>query len=453
MNNKNKKIIFISILGIVFFSMYILNSKTLLVSDDYPYQFIFTGRYPNSNTLRVTNPLQIFESMKNHWLLWGGRVTIHYFLQLAFMLGIPFFNIFNSFMFTILGFLIYKHINNNKNIKISLLIFVYTMLFLFIPQPGSTIMWKSGSANYLWSSVFILCMTLIYKKHYNDNTSIKNNNRNFIVLFLLGLLTGCCNENSGCALIMTELLFTIIYKHKYKNIPKWAISGLIGTLISYIFLVISPGNYIRANIMYPNVEYSITNIFEYILKITRLTYSYLTIPIIFTIITIILIYNKKEKIDKFKEKYLVQIIFIIFSIISIYSLVLSPAYPERSWTFAFIYLIIVIGLNINYIDLKKEYIGKFYTIIVSILLTVTISEYSTAYYNINFSYEELNEQLIYIKKQEKAGIKDVIVSEIVGHEGKYNAFVDNGYFGSKEDGWLNTWVAKYYHLNSIKTNN
>lgn len=175
MNNKKKKTIMILILIIVFIGIYILNNKTLLVSDDYPYQFIFTGRYPNNNTQLISNPLQIFLSMKNHWLLWGGRVSVHYFLQFAFMLGIPFFNILNSFMFVLLGWLIYKHINNTKEIKISLLLLIYSLIFLFIPQPGSIIMWKSGSANYLWASVFILFMTLIYKKHYDNSKNIKDN--------------------------------------------------------------------------------------------------------------------------------------------------------------------------------------------------------------------------------------------------------------------------------------
>lgn len=451
MSEKKKKIILICLLVFIFIFIYILNSKTLLVSDDFPYQFLFTGRSPSNTTKLISNPIDIFISMKNHWFLWGGRVTVHYALQFAFMLGVNFFNLVNSLMFVLLGWLIYKHINNQKKINLKLILFIYSMIFLFVPQPGSTIMWKSGSANYLWASVFILCMTLIYKNHYDNNKNIKDDFKNLILLFLFGLFVGCCNENSGCALIFTEFIFIVLYKSKYKQVPKWAISGLIGTIISYIFLLISPGNYIRADLMYPNVDYSLINIFGYILKITKLSGTYLFIPIIATIVTSVLIYNKKDNFNKLKEKYLMQITFLSFAFISIYSLVISPAYPKRSWMFAFVYLIIIIGLNLNHIDYKIEYLNKAYIITIAILLFYTISEYSNAYYTINNSYTDLKEQLNYINKQIKDGKKDITVSEVIGHEGKYNAFVDNGYISPDEDSWLNEWVAEYLGIDSIKT--
>lgn len=60
MSNKAKKIIAIVIMVFIFLFIYLLNYKTFLVSDDYPYQFVFTGRVPNNGTKLISNPLDIF---------------------------------------------------------------------------------------------------------------------------------------------------------------------------------------------------------------------------------------------------------------------------------------------------------------------------------------------------------------------------------------------------------
>lgn len=65
-------------------------------------------------------------------------------------------------MYILLGYLIYKHVNSKVKYNYLISIFIYSMIFLFSPSPGTTLMWKSGSANYLWTTVLILCMSLIY---------------------------------------------------------------------------------------------------------------------------------------------------------------------------------------------------------------------------------------------------------------------------------------------------
>ena len=448
MNNKRKRLIFIMIIISVFGFMYILNSKTMLVSDDFPYHFVFE-REPNENTKLITNPLEIFGSMATHWKIWGGRVSVHALLQFTFMIGTNFFNIVNSIMFVLLGFLIYKHINNTKEIKLSWLVTIYAVIFMFVPQPASTIMWKSGSANYLWSSVLILCMTLIFKNHY-DKENIKDNILNMILLFPFGLIIGCSNENTGCALIIVEILFLIAYKIKYKRIPKWAKTALIGTILGYIFLVTSPGNYKRTDIMYPNISYNIENLFDYILKITRLTYTYLKEIIIALVISSVLLYKEKDNIKIIIKNHCIQFIFFILAFISIYSLVISPAYPERCWMFSFVYLTIVIGINLTKIKLKNNYVEKIVIILMILISLGSISEYSKAYYYIGETYDEINKQIKEIEKQKAAGKKDIRVHGIAQPEGRYNAFESNGYLNADPDNWVNVWIAKYYDVDTIK---
>ena len=74
------------------------------------------------------------------------------------------------------------------------------------------------------------------------------------------------------------------------------------------------------------------------------------------------------------------IIFLCFSFISVYSLVLSPAYPERCWMFAFVYLVIIIGISLSKIEegkysalIKKLYIFLMIYWPVSVILFICAS--------------------------------------------------------------------------------
>lgn len=449
--NKKRNIIFGIILVLVFFLIFLLNNKTLFVSDDYIYHYVFDSRIPIKSTRRVKTLVDVVKSMKSHYYLWGGRIVCHFFLQIVFIFGKTVFNIFNSLMFLIFGYLIYKHVNTEKKVKPLLLAIIYAMIFVFVPQPGSTIFWKSGSANYLWASNIMLGFTLIYKKYY-DNDNIKDNFLNMFLLLIYGLIVGCLNENSGCALIISEILYIIYFKLKNKEIPKWFITGLVGTITGYIILLIAPGNFVRADVMYEKVDYSIPSLFKNFLILTRLTSDYIK-TIIYILIVSIFLY-KKNRSKNIKEIFLnnfLQINYILFSLASIYSLIISPAYPERCWFFAFIFILITIGINVNLIDKKNDLYIKLMKIFSVIIIFISISEYSMAFYTIDLSQKDLTKQLVEIKKQKKSGKKDIVVRAVYNHTGKYNAFTENGYLSYNENSWFNLWMAEYYGLKSIKT--
>lgn len=451
MKKKIPYIILAAVLIAVFIFMFVLNHYTAFVADDYIYQYVFENRFPTASTRLLSNPLELFGSMANHWRLWGGRVTVHFFLQFAFLLGRDFFDVFNSIMFIVLGILIYLHVCGKKSLNIPLLITIFATVFLFVPQPGSTILWKSGSANYLWSSVLIMVMTLIFKKHLDDKNAIKDNNRNRILLLLYGLLIGCANENSGCALIVAIIMFTVFYKIKYNNIPKWCYFALAGTVISYILLVVAPGNYIRTEEMYPGVNYGIPYLVEYTIKITRLTKEHIGTIVTVAIFTFILSIKKQKDLKAYISEYGVQIIFLCFSFISVYSLVLSPAYPERCWMFAFVYLVIIIGLNLSKIEEGKYavLIKKLYIFLMICLSFNAISAYNEAYYDIKDTKACIDDHAEQIREQLKNGKMDVSVHSFPESVGKYNSFTYNGYLTFNPESWTNRWIAEYYGASSI----
>lgn len=452
MTEKKKKLIFVSIIILVIILMFFLNIKTLLILDDFAYHYKFC-RIPTDETKFIQNPLEIFESMAIHWKIWGGRVVTHFLLQLCFFIGDRFFDIINSFMFALFGYLIYKHVHNKKEVNIPFIIFIYTISFLLIPDPSSSVMWKSGSANYLWSTNLLLIMSLIYKKHFDDEKEIKNTTLNTILIPIYGLIVGCTNENTPCALIVLEILYTIAYKKKYKKIPKWAIITIITTLIGYIFLLSAPGNYERVTFMLKNdplgtkVDYSINGIITRIIFLTKKLIMNLYQVIIIVITTGFFI-NKKKSIKEIIHDNTSEIIFLIFAIISVYSLILSPSYYTRCLFFAFTYLLIVISINIIKLLRNNKYV---FNIIIISLTVITTINYGFEYYYIDKDYKSHKKQYEYIEYQSKLGNKNIEIEIIDMNvlKGRYNVFPNHLYITSDKNEWLNMWVAKYYNVDSI----
>ncbi len=442
---KNKKILFYLVIICVFILIYIFNSKTLLAVDDFVYPFKFS-RMPNSNTKLISNPIEIFSSMATHYKIWGGRVVSHFLLQLVFSIGINFFNFFNSIMFVLLGIMIYKFINIKDKYNIIILFFIYFMLYSLIPSPATTIMWKSGSANYLWLTVLVLGICYIYKKYYDNDNYIKCNMLNNILLFIYGLLCGCSNENVGCAVIVLEILYIIGYKKKYNKIPIWAILGLVGTIVGYLFLVLAPGNFIRVDSRYHYVK--IEYIPNRILDLIIYTFSHIGEIVILVITSFIFLIIKDKKYNIIKNYYH-QFVFIITSIISIFSLTISPIYPIRCLFFSFICLLIVFIYNINYINFDNIRIKCCIYILICILIVIFGIDYIKQYKYICESNRVISDEIKYIKLQKSKGVNDIIIDKIYRGNGRYNIYSELEFVCVKENIWVNSWVSKYYGINSI----
>ena len=80
---------------------------------------------------------------------------------------------------------------------------------------------------------------------YREKENKKDKIYLIIGMFLLGVISGWTNENTAFGLIVITLLSTIFNKGKEK-LPKYKISGLIGTIAGFIIMIAAPGNYVRS---------------------------------------------------------------------------------------------------------------------------------------------------------------------------------------------------------------
>ena len=340
-----------------------------------------------------------------------------------FLLVIP------VFMFILLGILIYKHVVNEKKYNCFLITFIYIFIFLFSPTPIYTFLWKSGSANYLWSTNLILIMTLIYKNSYNK--PIKDNWLNIFLLFIYGLIVGCTNENTGCALIIVNLLF-IYFNHKKGNNPKWLKFNLVGIIIGYLILLLAPGNYNR-NVIYPQGDYD--SIFSFIIEFLFTNIISLIMVIACLIFTILII--KKYKINYDRK---LSFIYVVFSLIASLSMLVSPVVFARSFFFSFIYLFILLLTNIlvivKHINIKNIY---FIYIAFSIIFIIT---YSIEFINLYKFYHKVNETNKVIWNEVKNGNQYIEV-EYQSGICTSNYLSCESYLNEWNDLWNNSWIAYY----------
>ena len=292
--------------------MLILNFLTPLLADDYSYGLNLNGK-------RISSIIDIFDYQVWHYFNWGGRTIAHTLAQTFLIFPKAIFNVLNSFIYTVLIYLIYLHGKLNRKDKEQpyILLLIHLLLWFIIPVFGQSFIWLIGSCNYLWTTVIILYFLWLYRKN-----SLSEKWYNLLLMFILGLLAGWTNENTSAGLITILVFSLIINKVETKKIElsKTRLFGIIGTLAGFIIMICAPGNYIRSA-EFKDDTFIIIKIIKRALDITN-NLENVILPLLIVIIILISlkIYHKK-KIEK--EAYT----FILGGFAAIYAMVLSPTFP------------------------------------------------------------------------------------------------------------------------------
>lgn len=443
-----KKIIFTLILAITFIAVYILNQKTHLVSDDFRYTFLYENFWPKESTPRITDFTDIFHSMYNHYFMWGGRIVAHTMLQFILMFDKQVFNIVNSLVFVGLAVVIYIHCNVNKNINLPLLAGICFCLWFFTPNFGLTVLWTSGACNYLWCSLIVLLFLLPYKRYIEvydtDNDGVLKN----IVMLLFGLIAGWTNENTGGAMIFLIMMFMVYYKFIGLKIPKWSILGFLSSCVGFVLLAIAPGNSVRNATALEKTLDIVGNI----VKITKYTYNMsVVLFLLFFIVLIFLIWTNSNR-NLVREQTTLSIMYLLATFAGIYVLAISPQISIRTWFGPVMFIIVATGNLYANIDINNKNKNLIYPLLTALLVFTCVQfmvEYRVVYYDIAKTYDEVNYQIETINEEKAKGNLDIKVKNISIPQTDYNAFLGTRYIMDNPKSWFNTWMAKYYEINSI----
>lgn len=422
------------IIGFIYLSMLILNMVTPLIMDDYNYTFGLDGR--------INSILDIINYQQWFYFNWGGRNVAHFIAQFFLMNDKILFNIINPAIYTLMVYLIYNLIKENKKGDSLYLLLIHLALWFFTPSFGQSFIWLTGSSNYLWTTTIILIFLNIFV--YLTKSTKKYNFIQILLFGLLGILAGWTNENSGASLVFILLIYIIIEKVIEKvKIHKIQWVGMLGTIIGFIIMIIAPGNYVRSSGFKDNSFFLIKWI-KRALSITQDIEQYFIIMIGIVIIVLSIYIYKKQKINKKVW------IFLIGAIVSAYSMIASPTFPERSWTIFVVYMIIICGTllyNIRINKMLKKIIIIDSIIILGVLFT---NSYILTFKDSYHFYQIWQERKEKIESGKKKEIYNYEFEPIYTTQ-RQSASYGLGDLYPEEKNPINETYARYFGVKSIKS--
>lgn len=238
MSMKDNKYLYFGYLLIIGVIFYLMNVFTPEYLDDYLYKYMFVNGKTNTD-FPIHSLKDVLLSQYDHYFNFNGRVIVHSFVQLfSGILGKPIFNIANSFVLIMLIYTLTKHYSN-KNA--SNYLFSFSVIFLLFPVFRDSMLWMTGSINYLWSSTAICFFLLLFRKIGYERLKFRH--------FLIGLccvFLGWSHEGISFPLSLSFVLFAIYH---YRSIYRHAaFPMIIGFVLGAFLCTFAPSTMGRASL-------------------------------------------------------------------------------------------------------------------------------------------------------------------------------------------------------------
>lgn len=427
------RLLIIALAFFVFSYMLKVNFFVPLWNDEFAYSFIF------SLDQRITSIGDILRSQQILYQNWTGRVIVHFLVQFFLWQGKDIFNFVNAAVFVGLIFVICSYtkirkFNTIEDAKMFLLVFI--LCWFFLPVMGQTTFWVAGSVNYLWTTFALLIFLLPYRYIIENKTIITDRWYNIVYMLFLGGFTGWSQENASViGVLFVAMSLLILFKQKIK-IPYWSLSGFIGCIIGFAYLILAPGNGLRKKTMYFDLSLKdqVVGFFQNIKFIILNEQKYLFILLI--IVFIIFIY-KKYRLSK--SSFWLSLMIIFTALVSYAAMIASPEFPIRA-TFAGVTMLLVSLTFLLSVESKKVNI-----IILILIIPISFSMYKT-YSQYQVVNDENQARLEILNKSVAMGNYDIKLPDY-SVKGSDRVFIfditlNPAYTSNKH-------FAQYYGLNSV----
>lgn len=333
---QHKKIVQIIWLVIAFFLLFFALYTKEYRSDD----LIYSMKWQSDEPLSSLN--DIIDFQVHHYFEWGGRTVAHTIAQLLFLIGKPFSSLFITVAYFLLAFMITK-IATDK-FSIYLYSIVLGCLYYLNPAFEKTVLWYTGSANYMWTTLIMLVAIYPAVKIFKGKSlDVKD------YLFLpLSFLAGWGNENTSPTLLLFLIILFITEIKKHKKVHIWLILSVVLWALGCVLLILAPGNGVRSS------EFS-SGLMAIAYRGHGQVNSWLNWLLPTNVILYITYVLRKEKIGK-TSSLDIGTIFCVLGFVSIFVMVASPTYPVRATFGSFVFLLIAMIRNIDsiYTFYEKE---------------------------------------------------------------------------------------------------
>ena len=454
----------------IFTFLYLLNHlMPLAFGDDYLYAFIWQGNpmyVPlTESAVKVSSLKDLITSQISFYYTWSGRVINNTLSQLFAWAGKDVFNIFNALASVLLVLEVYWCANKGKitfKFDINRLAWLFLFFWMITPSFPSVVFWLVGSCHYLWPAVFLTGFLIPFvRKHYSLKNEVEKNFWFSCFMFIFGIIAGCTNENSVCWVILILLIF-VLKKWKLQTMESWMYLGLVGLILGYAILMLSPGNYARLLATHDSNWFNQATMKENFLAFARiLVYQFLLWY--FCLRSLPQIYNRLQMSEAPKneeiKKELVLIKALCITAMGMSAIMLfSPEFHERSAFPGTVHLIIITGIILRIqteygIGLLQQNAKKFLACVGVIGFIVSAGFTLRHLYHHHVYNENLLSQVAALKEN---GNESQIILKIepFTEPDKVESFL-SGYHtfdinASKEaNSWTNVSFARYYGLKGI----
>lgn len=342
----HKKILWGLIILICFSIILFLNVLTPMIADDFGYLYIFGEKE------QVSSLSDLIHSQKNHYMWWGGRSVVHFMAQALLQAPPLLADVLNSIVYILFISLIYFHIKGrDKKSSLSLFILMNLAVWFSIPMFGDTVLWITGSANYLWGTSIVLLFLLPYRLYSGTENKVSKEVWMSALMLVFGIIAGWTNENTVAGMIVIILLLFLYYRSQKWSVPPALVIGLLGVVIGYAIMILAPGNFVRGK---EAPELSLFLVGYRIFMYTQSLFLNYGVLIALYLILIALFGRK----DKKGNSFYLSIIYILGALAAIYAMIFSPQFPARAWFGLISYLLIAIGIMLYRLDYQEKFMRQ-----------------------------------------------------------------------------------------------
>ena len=430
-----RKYFFFALIAVSFLLILLYNTFTPMMSDDLTYAENVAG----------ANFRDLIRKEKYQYKHWTGRSVSHMILRLVLLGAKWFFNICNSAAFVALSLFMYYNVERRKKYDAFIYLLIHLFLWIFAVSFEQTVLWETGACNYLWGSMIIMgnlsALRYCMKADYSGISQIAAG----VGLFLLGVLSGWCNENTSGGCILLAGIWIGLYVWKKKRVRIWMISGIVGNLTGFLFMILAPGNAERA----AYIEEEHTGLMALVSRWQKCNLAvreHFFVLISIAIVVFILVRLQKAA----WERSLNMLLYFFVFIATCYALVLAPEPMGRAYFGASIFLMISCVQGIVDVVDTDIYLRALKYGAVSVLALYFFFEYMESGAQLMRIYRESEERFRYIEEQRAAGNMDITVPLLrPDFQNKYSDAYNSDLSDEDSRYWVNVAYAAYFHVDSV----
>ena len=427
-----------------FIMVFIYEYLTPYLSDDIIYGDVVA---------RADSFADLFVQEYYHYLEHIGRSIAHILLRIFLYADNKLvYDVAAAVVFIVITILIYLNVDHRKAYDIRLYAAIAVMLWLFDPTIGNSVFWMDGACNYMFTGCIVMGFITLFRKLVRQE---KAGSPGLIIgMFFFGLAAGWCNENTSGGVILFILIMMFAKwreKKSFAGIRLWMVTGLIGTMIGFVIMLSSPGNFSRA----AAAEEAHTGLLALMARFLKITLNikegYLILIFAFIVIAITIAYrtrNREDFIDKTRGMMLFGFLFLA----TCYALIMVPESQLRTYYGAGLFLMTAVASGFAWISNKgyEEALAQaMATSLVTILGVFLIFNYVEEGANLARIKREFDERDAYLTEMSAEGVTDVTAPMLRPlWDTRYSAAYS---MDITEDplNWLNLAYAEHYGFNSV----